>query len=150
VHVVPPTVSEYMPALQFVQAPLPDTFLYLPAGHTVHRPPFGPVKPTLQVQAVSAELDPGEFELAGQRKHDPKSAEEYVPDAQDVHAAEPVVFLYFPAVHALHGLPSRFTFEHMSRQALQQTVHVLSSESSHKQFTLLSPPGTYVEQSPLV
>ncbi len=74
------------------------------------------------MQAESAELDAGEFVLAGQRKHDPKSAEEYVPAPQFVHEAEPVVFLYFPAVHALHGLPSRFTAEHLSLQALQQVV----------------------------
>ena len=77
----------------------------------MHGPPFGPVKPTLQVQAVRAELEAGEFVLSGQRRHDPRSTDEYVPDAQDVHAAEPVVFLYFPAAHALHGLPLRFTLE---------------------------------------
>jgi hypothetical protein len=102
----------------------------------VHVPPFGPVKPTLQVQAESAELDAGEFALSGQRKHDPKSAEEYVPAPQDVHAAEPVVFLYFPAVHALHGMPSRFTLEHMSLQALQQTMHVLCTRLSFKHHSL--------------
>jgi hypothetical protein len=92
----------------------------------------------LQVQAVRAELDTGEFVFAGHGKHDPKSGEEYVPAPQFVHAAEPAVFLYFPAVHALHGPPSRFTLEHMSLQALQQTVHVFSSVSSNKQYRLLS------------
>ena len=56
-------------------------------------PPFGPVKPALQVQAVSAELNAGELVWSGQRTQDPRSADKYVPDAQDVHAAEPVVFL---------------------------------------------------------
>ena len=65
------------------------------------------------MQLASTALEVGEFVLSGQRKHDPRSADEYVPDAQDVHAAEPVVFLYFPAVHALHGLPLRFTLEHI-------------------------------------
>jgi hypothetical protein len=83
----------------------------------VHGPTFGPVKPTLQVQAASAELETGEFELAGQGKHDPKFEEEYVPTAQDVHAAEPVVFLYVPGTQEVHGLPSRLREEHLFAQA---------------------------------
>jgi hypothetical protein len=33
-------------------------------------------------------------------------AEEYVPAPQSVHAADPVVTLYFPVTHAAHGSPS--------------------------------------------
>ena len=83
----------------------------------MHGPPFGPVKPTLQVQAVRAELEAGEFVLSGQRRHDPRSTDEYVPDAQDVHAAEPVVFLYVPGTQEVHGLPSRLREEHLFAQA---------------------------------
>jgi hypothetical protein len=110
-----------MPALQLVQVPLPDPLLYFPAGHAVHASPFAPKAPALQVQAASAELDAGEFVLAG----------------QFVHAAEPVVLLYLPVIQALHGLPFRFTLEHVSLQALQQSAHT----SSVKQYKLLSIPS---------
>jgi hypothetical protein len=33
-------------------------------------------------------------------------AAEYVPAPQSVHAADPVVTLYFPGTHAAHGSPS--------------------------------------------
>jgi hypothetical protein len=71
---------------QSVHAVVPLIVLYLPATHPVHGPPLGPVKPGLQVQAVTAWLASGEVEPAG----------------QSVHAAEPVVDLYLPAAHCVH------------------------------------------------
>ena len=51
---------EYVPARQFVHTALPVAILYFPATQAVHGPPFGPVKPTLHVQAARAALEIGE------------------------------------------------------------------------------------------
>ena len=72
-----------------MQTALPVAILYLPATQAVHVPPFGPVKPRLQIQAVSDMLVPGELEPAGHA----------------VHVALPVVSLYVPATHAVHVPP---------------------------------------------
>jgi hypothetical protein len=64
--------------------------LYVPVTHTVHVPPFGPLKPALHVHAVIAVLVLGEFELVGQCKH----------------AALPVAFLYFLDTHTVDVVPS--------------------------------------------
>jgi hypothetical protein len=47
VHTDAPVNSEYVSTLQLVQLALPVVFLYFPATHAVHGPPFGPVNPTL-------------------------------------------------------------------------------------------------------
>ena len=106
VATVAPTVVEYVPAAQSEHAALPVAVLYLPVMHEVHVPPSGPVKPTLQVQAVRATLEIGELELAGHPRQVVATVAptvvEYVPAAQSEHAALPVSFLYLPATHAVH------------------------------------------------
>jgi hypothetical protein len=62
-------VSEYVPAEQSLHKSLPVDVLYLPATQAVHTPPFGPVKPRLQVQAVTTTLVVGELELTGHVVH---------------------------------------------------------------------------------
>ena len=47
-------------------AALPDASLYVPAAHSVHRPPLGPDVPALQVQAVKSVLAGSEMESLGQ------------------------------------------------------------------------------------
>jgi hypothetical protein len=98
-----------VPAAQSVHAALPAAILYLPTAQAVHVPPLGPVKPTLQVQAVRATLEIGEFELLGHMTQVAASVApavvEYFAVAQSVHAALPVAILYLPATHAAHGLP---------------------------------------------
>jgi hypothetical protein len=84
-----PVVSEYVPLSHRLQTASPTTFLYLPATHAVHGPPFGPVDPVLQVQLVKASLPGGELEF----------------DGQTLQVAVPVNVLYFPATHAVHGPP---------------------------------------------
>jgi hypothetical protein len=90
---VAPVVVEYVPAAQSVHTILPVAILYLPATHVVHVPPFGPVKPALQVQAVSAELEIGELELVGHATHVATpvaaTAVEYVFPPQVLHVALP-------------------------------------------------------------
>jgi hypothetical protein len=92
---------EYVPARQFVHTALPVAILYVPATQAVHGPPFGPVKPTLHVQAARAALEIGEYELAGHARHVAEAeapvAVEYVPAAQSVQTALPVAILYLPA-----------------------------------------------------
>jgi hypothetical protein len=76
----------------------------------VHRPPFGPEKPKLQLQAVSKELPGGESEFCGQARHvDSLVAEwesEYFPAPQSMQEAEPTISLYFPVAHCEQLPPS--------------------------------------------
>jgi hypothetical protein len=62
------------------------------------------------MQAVSAVLEIGEFELAGHATHTLATVApvtvEYLPETQSAHAALPVTFLYFPATHCVHTTPS--------------------------------------------
>jgi hypothetical protein len=107
---VAPAVPEYVPAPQSVHVPLPLAILYFPATHALHTPPFGPVYPALQAQAVTTVLVPGEFELPGHARQvvTPVAADvpEYVPTPQLLHATLPVVLLYLPAAHGEHVPPS--------------------------------------------
>ncbi len=101
---------EYLPATQREHNAAPAVFLYFPATHAVHVPPFVPVYPRLQRQLALRVLPLGEFENVGQLTHE-ISAEapgivEYVPTPQSVHDAEPVVDFHVPAAHVLHVPPS--------------------------------------------
>jgi hypothetical protein len=68
------------------------------------------VKPALQTQAATAGLASAELELAGHARHvvaivAPTDIE-YVPAKQSVHAALPLIVLYFPATQEVHRPPS--------------------------------------------
>ena len=90
-----PATLEYVEAGHRVHANEPTMFLKLPAAHAVHVPPSEPVYPKLHLQAASAELVLGEVELPGHvRQVVAATIPEYVPAAQSVHAALPVVVLY--------------------------------------------------------
>jgi hypothetical protein len=54
VQLLAPFVIMYLPAPQSVHAKVPTAALYFPATQCVHVPPFGPVNPVLQTQAVTA------------------------------------------------------------------------------------------------
>jgi hypothetical protein len=56
---------EYVAIPQSEHAALPVLILYLPATQAEQTPPFGPVKPALQVQSPAAELALYEMELDG-------------------------------------------------------------------------------------
>jgi len=58
-----------MPAAHAVHVALPDAVLYLPATHSEHEPPSGPVEPALHVQSVETKLPDGELEFAGHCMH---------------------------------------------------------------------------------
>ena len=109
-HVLSATAAaapEYLPAPHSVQAASPVPALYLPATHSAHVPPFGPVKPALQMQSEGELLPAGAFECAGHAKHvlsllAPSDAE-YLPLAHDMQSPSwslPVVDAYLPAPHA--------------------------------------------------
>ena len=106
-----PVVVEYFPATQSAQTALPLAILYLPATQAVHGPdPSGPEKPTLHVQAATAELAMVELELVGHVRQvaaaEAPVVVKYVPAAQSKHTALPVAVLYLPATQAVHVLPS--------------------------------------------
>ncbi len=93
-----------------MHATLPLAILYVPAPHATHVPPFGPVYPALQTQAVTTVLRLGELEFAGHVKQfvtaEAPVEVEYLPAAQLVHPTLPLVSLYVPAPHGEHGPPS--------------------------------------------
>jgi len=116
-----PTAAEYVAAPQSVQASLPVVVLYLPATHAAHDPPFGPVNPALQAQAVPVVLELGAFEFEGHDKQVDAAlapilfeyvltghsrqvlacVKEYWPAPQSVQAALPVTDLNLPGVQAV-------------------------------------------------
>ena len=59
---------EYVPAAQSVHVVGPTSALYLPAAHSAHVPPSGPVEPALQVHAVETLLPDGALAFAGHAK----------------------------------------------------------------------------------
>jgi len=58
--------GELEPEGQLLHDPAPDPALNVPAGHAVHGPPFGPVKPALHAQSEEASLWAGEEDPEGQ------------------------------------------------------------------------------------
>jgi hypothetical protein len=47
---------------------LPLSFVYLPAAHRTHDPPFGPLVPALHLHEVIEELEDSEIEFTGQEE----------------------------------------------------------------------------------
>jgi len=74
---------------QLLQLSAPDTFLYLPAPHTVHVCPSAPDQPALQVQFVMLMLALGESEFVG----------------HSLQLPAPAASFHFPATHAVQGPP---------------------------------------------
>ena len=109
-----------------VQAWLPVVFLNVGGMHASHKPPSGPVYPTLHLQSCSSTLDAGALEFGGHMRHkewllalyvfmshavhveidvaaiDP----EYLPGGQREHGSDPFTPLYVPARQAAHSTPS--------------------------------------------
>jgi len=79
--------------IQFSQALLPITFLYLPAPHCTHDP-VDPVHPALHSQSVCSLLPAGETEFAGQLTQLPwawaPTPLEYLPAIQSAQTDAPV------------------------------------------------------------
>jgi hypothetical protein len=109
VQVTVPAAVEYFPASQSIHTAVPKIVLYFPATQAVHGPPFGPVNPGLQAQAVIVELGLGELELEGHARQVVATVAptvvEYVVTPQLVHALLLVVVLYVPATQTVHAIP---------------------------------------------
>jgi len=107
---VAPSVVEYVPIPHSVHVSDPSSSLYVPATHSEHALPSGPVDPALHVHAVDTGLPNRELEFVGHVKHVETfvapSVAEYVPLSQSVHTPDPVSSLYVPATHSEHALPS--------------------------------------------
>jgi len=105
-----PVLGQYVPAQQSVHGALPFVVLYFPVTQAVQNElPSGPLKPALHVQPAMAEvpLTDQEFD-AHETQVDATVARvlvEKVPAKQSVHAALPLLVLYFPATQPLHGPP---------------------------------------------
>jgi hypothetical protein len=88
-------------------AALPVIVLKDPGKHAEQKPPFGPVNPALQVQAVTVVLELGAFAFVGHVRQVDEvlapTAAEYVAVPQSVHAALPALVLYLPATHAVQA-----------------------------------------------
>ena len=69
VHTVAAAVSMYVPAKQLSHGSGPTASLKVPAAHSWHVPPSGPVYPALHWQSVSAVLASPEIVLSGQASH---------------------------------------------------------------------------------
>jgi hypothetical protein len=119
-----PELGLYVPALQFVQLPLPAVFEYLPGTQVVHDvdPAFEKL-PAAQLMHVAAEVAPvvvlnvpamqlvqlpasaPEYVPAPHVVHEEEPAVEYVPALQDRQSEaddDPKLVLYFPAEHEMH------------------------------------------------
>jgi len=105
--------------------PLPD--LYVPAKHCVHVSPFTPVYPALHSHVEIVVLEGDDIEFGGHKKQsvfialpggDPSDGHIWhcspemaafdgpnLPAGQEIHAALPVVSLYFPGTQKVHVAP---------------------------------------------
>jgi hypothetical protein len=143
---VAPVVARYLPAPQSVHPAVPVIALYFPAAQAVQIPPFAPVNPTLQIQAVKTMLPPGdtesdgqlvqvptpvapttvEYELAPQSMHvlakEAPTVAEYLPApqfTQELATVAPVVVRYLPAPQSVHATAPVTTLYFPVEQAVQ-------------------------------
>lgn len=92
----------------------------MPGAHGKHRPPSGPTVPALQTHEVRSGAADDELDEEGQTVHTSDTAAcvgEYLPAGHSVHAADPIVVLYFPAAQPEHVLPSGLVYPILQTQA---------------------------------
>lgn len=131
--------------------------LYVPAAHVEHIP-SGPVYPGSQGTMIQDELAMEEVEPAGHARHVAAvvapAVAEYMPAAQSSHTALPVVVLYLPATHVVHGPPSGP--EKPLLQVHTNTVELaigeleLSGHARHVAADVAASVGEYVPDPQLV
>jgi hypothetical protein len=144
VQALEPEAAEYVPIPQFVHVAVPGVPLNFPAAQSVHVPPLAPDEPALQVQAVSNELEAGEYELLGHATHTldtvAPAVTEYVPAVQFVHTVAPVVAEYVPVIQFVHTVSTvaPVTTEYLPEP---QVVQLPASVPEYV-------PATQVAQSP--
>ena len=102
--------TEYVPALQFVHSADPDDDLNLPASQPTQEFLWAmPVSPRSHWQSVILPLPLGAVELLGhftQTSDLAPSESQYLPTAQSVQFAVPLVGLNLPTTHAMQIPPS--------------------------------------------
>jgi hypothetical protein len=116
------------------------------------------VNPALQVQAARAELGLGELELTGHVRQVTANVAavlvEYVPAAQSVHAALPILILYLPATQAEQTPPFGPVNPALQVQspAAELALNEIEFEGQSVHATLpvliLYLPATQAEQTP--
>ena len=84
-----PGTNEYDPAGHDTHALEPVTFLYCPAAHGEHTPPFGPEKPASQVQFIRKPLDDAAREFAGHKLQLGLPSGDHCPSGQLRHVSFP-------------------------------------------------------------
>ena len=140
-----PTIPEYVPAPQLVQAAVPFATLYFPVTHNEHVPPFGPVAPTLHTQAAITTLPVPETAFAVQFRHIPDpfapTVPEYVFETQSIQLPFPVTPLYFPAPHRTHTLPFPLAPALHRHSTLGSSA---SAFAAHDRQAVPPTPGMYV------
>jgi hypothetical protein len=166
---VAPVVVRYLPAPQSVHAMSPVTTLYFPVEHAVQVPPFTPVNPMLQIQAVETILPPtdnefvgqfvqvpapvapttAEYELAPQSMHvlakEAPTVAEYLPapqSTQELASVAPVVVRYLPAPQSMHASDPVTTLYFPTAQAVQVPPFAPVNPTLQIQATeAMLPPG---------
>ena len=118
------------------------------------KPPSGPVKPVLHVQAATVELGLGELEFAGHARQVAASVApvvvKYVPAAQSEQAALPVMILYLPATQAVHVPPSGPVYPALQAGLIQAALDVLAmgevvpaGHATHEALDVFPAPARY-------
>jgi hypothetical protein len=83
-------LGELEPTGHETHAAAPVTFLYWPAAHAEHRPPFGPVYPELQLQFVCDPLPGPASELTGHKLQFGLPSGDHFPSGHARHVSLPV------------------------------------------------------------
>jgi hypothetical protein len=83
-------LGELEPTGHETHVAVPVTFLYWPAAHAEHRPPFGPVYPALQLQFVCDPLPGPASELTGHKLQFGLPSGDHCPSGHARHVSLPV------------------------------------------------------------
>jgi len=83
-------LGELEPTGHETHVAVPVTFLYWPAAHAEHRPPFGPVYPALQLQFVCDPLAGPASELSGHKLQFGLPSGDHCPSGHVRHVSLPV------------------------------------------------------------
>ena len=150
------TASEYLSAPQLVHAASPTSALYLPATHSVHVTPSGPVVPATHVHKVSSPLPSPEYVFNGHSLHVESAIwavpVENFPCRHSEHFDDPSTSLYVPAMHAVQPmLPSGPVYPLLQMQSvwmlLPSPEYVPDGQSLHVAsilpFTVENFPGAH-------
>jgi len=123
-----------------VQAPAPESNLYLPATQPTQLP-FAPSHPASHEQLARVSLPPTEKEFAGHARHSDRSSAGYPPASQGAQSSVDASSAReaFPAAHKVHGSGPGASLYLPATQPTQ-TPFVLDQPAVQKQSALSSLP----------